>query len=130
MSFRHRKAETPSSETSLSEFYQPTVTDSCKNSFSYEYDENEDITNKVRRREVDSNLTDRKVCIAQFNFVANELSLRRNVKSNVDLEEMINVKYLCAGSNSHIFSAIWNGQDVIVKVHIVDYSRTPAVLWD
>lgn len=117
-SFHHRKAELTSTETSLSELYQ---TDSSKNSFTYEDDENEDIVNKLLQRKVDCNLTDKKVCIAQFNFIANALSLRRNVQRNVDLEEMINVKYLCAGSNSHIFSAIWEGQNVIVKVNIVGH---------
>jgi hypothetical protein len=54
----------------------------------------------------------------QFHFVADSLSLRRNVDRNIDLEDMQHVKFLCAGSNSHIFSATWNDKPVIVKVTI------------
>lgn len=52
----------------------------------------------------------------QFSFIADSLSLRRNVNRHIDLEEMQNVKYMCAGSNSHIFSATWKDKPVIVKV--------------
>lgn len=52
----------------------------------------------------------------QFYFVADSLALRRDVDRHIDLEEMQHVKFLCAGSNSHIFSATWNDKPVIVKV--------------
>ena len=57
------------------------------------------------------------VCdIDHFYFVADSLALRRNINRRIDLEEMTNVNYVCAGSNSHIFSATWNNKNVIIKV--------------
>ena len=51
-----------------------------------------------------------------FDFSSQALLLRRDIDRQINLEEMANVKYLCAGSNSHIFSATWQNQSVIVKV--------------
>ena len=56
--------------------------------------------------------------IPHFSFIPEALALRRNVNRRVDLEEMANVNYVCAGSNSHIFSATWRNQNVIIKVSI------------
>lgn len=52
----------------------------------------------------------------QFNFVPKALPILRDIDRNVNLEEMTNVKFVCPGSNSHIFSATWRNQNVIVKV--------------
>jgi hypothetical protein len=54
--------------------------------------------------------------LPEFNFVVNSLSIRRNVGRQLMLEDLENIKYVCSGSNSLIFSAIWNNQDVVVKV--------------
>lgn len=54
--------------------------------------------------------------LPEFNFVVNSLSIRRNVGRQLLLEDLENITYVCSGSNSLIFSAIWNNKDVVVKV--------------
>ena len=54
--------------------------------------------------------------MSKFNFVVNSLPIRRRVGKHMILKDLENVTYLCAGSNSLIFSAIWKNQDVVVKV--------------
>ena len=56
------------------------------------------------------------VSVKEFNFTPDLMAQRRNIDRQIDFDEMSNVKYLCAGSNSHIFSAIWHNQNVIIKV--------------
>ena len=52
----------------------------------------------------------------RFEFTSLALQQRRDIDRRINLDEMGNVKYLCAGSNSHIFSASWQNQNVIIKV--------------
>ena len=52
----------------------------------------------------------------EFSFFIEDLPIRRNIIRDVDLEELVNLEYVTEGSSSHIFSAIWEDEQVIVKV--------------
>ena len=57
-----------------------------------------------------------------FDFNIIELSLLRNINRRVDLNEMVSLEYVTDGSHSQVYSAVWNNQQVIVKViHVVFY---------
>lgn len=52
----------------------------------------------------------------EFAFFIDDLPIKRDVNRNVDLEELVDLEYITEGSSSHIFSAVWQDQPVIVKV--------------
>jgi hypothetical protein len=52
----------------------------------------------------------------EFSFFIDDLPIKRDVNRNVDLEELVDLEYITEGSSSHIFSAVWQDQPVIVKV--------------
>lgn len=54
----------------------------------------------------------------QFDFDVTDLPLLRDIDRRVDLNDVIGLEYLSSGSNSQIYSAVWQGQRVIVKVRI------------
>ena len=60
---------------------------------------------------------------SKFNFVVNSLSIRSDVDKHMILEDLEDIKYLCAGSNSLIFRALWEDQDVVVKVTLKDITH-------
>jgi hypothetical protein len=45
-----------------------------------------------------------------------DLPLLRDIDRKVDLNDVVGLEYLSTGSNSQIYSAVWNNQRVIVKV--------------
>jgi hypothetical protein len=51
-----------------------------------------------------------------FSFNIIELPLRKRLNRQVDLREMTNLEYLTEGSNSHVYTGVWNNQSVIIKV--------------
>ena len=51
-----------------------------------------------------------------FDFNIIDLSLLRNINRRVDLNEMVSLEYVTDGSHSQVYSAVWNNQQVIVKV--------------
>jgi serine/threonine protein kinase len=51
-----------------------------------------------------------------YSFKISRLEIRRHINRQVDLNDFTNMAYLTEGSNSHIFSAMWNNQPVIVKM--------------
>jgi hypothetical protein len=51
-----------------------------------------------------------------FSFNIDKLSVKREINRNVDLNEMTHMSFVTEGSNSHIFSAVWNNRNVIIKV--------------
>lgn len=53
---------------------------------------------------------------SMFNFVVNSLPIKTNIGEHVALEDLLDITYLCQGSNSLIFSATSMEQDVVVKV--------------
>ena len=95
--------------------YTLALTDSCKSTMSADesrFDEKGDVNQP-------SSCPQRTQIIygtGQFDFLHRSLPILRRIDRNVNLEEMSNVKFVCPGSNSHIFSAIWRNQSVIVKV--------------
>jgi hypothetical protein len=52
----------------------------------------------------------------EFSFFIDDLPIKREVNRDVDLEELVDLEYITEGSSSHIFSAVWQDQPVIVKV--------------
>lgn len=60
------------------------------------------------------NKPQRPVKIFDFNIV--NLPLLRDINRRVDLNEMVALEYVTGGSHSQIYSAMWHGQSVIVKV--------------
>ena len=52
----------------------------------------------------------------QFDILPKSLPTLQRIDRNVNLDEITNVEFVCRGSNSHIFSATWRDQNVIVKV--------------
>lgn len=52
----------------------------------------------------------------EFGFDINELVVHSTVDTNVSSEEFSDMEFITEGSNSHIFSAMWRGQLVIVKM--------------
>jgi hypothetical protein len=51
-----------------------------------------------------------------FDFDIAELPILRDIDRRVDLNNVIGLEYLSSGSNSQIYSAVYNNQRVIVKV--------------
>ena len=51
-----------------------------------------------------------------FSHHIDDLPVLRNLNGMVDLDEMKDLEYLTEGSHSHIFSAHWKGQPVIIKM--------------
>ena len=51
-----------------------------------------------------------------FGFDISTLAIRTPIETDVNSDEFTDMEYLTEGSNSHIFSAKWRGQIVIVKV--------------
>ena len=51
-----------------------------------------------------------------FSFKISNLEIRRDINRQVDLQEFTNMAFLTEGSNSHIFSATWQNQPVIIKM--------------
>ena len=100
---------------SIGSGYTLALTDSCKSTMSADesrFDKNGDVNQP-------SSCHQRTQIVygsGQFDFLSGSLPILRRIDRNVNLEEMSNVKFVCPGSNSHIFSAIWRNQSVIVKV--------------
>ena len=63
-----------------------------------------------------------------FAFPLELLEVRRGFDRNVNLEEAENLQYLCQGSNSHVFTAVWKNQDVIIKMLQNDKIRCTLAL--
>lgn len=53
---------------------------------------------------------------SMFNFVVNSLPIKIVIGERVALEDLVDITYLCQGSNSLIFTATSMGHDVVVKV--------------
>ena len=51
-----------------------------------------------------------------FDYHITDLPLLRDINRRVDLNEMVALEYVTGGSHSQIYSAMWHGQSVIVKV--------------
>mmetsp|Transcript_34524 Transcript_34524/g.32891 ORF Transcript_34524/g.32891 Transcript_34524/m.32891 type:complete len:387 (-) Transcript_34524:298-1458(-) len=51
-----------------------------------------------------------------FDFDIAELPILRNIDRRVDLNNVAGLEYLSSGSNSEIYSAVWDNQRVIVKM--------------
>jgi hypothetical protein len=51
-----------------------------------------------------------------FDFPIRDLPIKRNIPRNVSMNEFKNILYLATGSSSNIYSAVWDGQLVIIKV--------------
>ena len=65
----------------------------------------------------------------QFDILPKSLPILQRIDRNVNLEEITNVKFVCAGSNSHIFSATWRDQNVIVKVKSLQISNYASIVY-
>lgn len=52
----------------------------------------------------------------EFSYFIDDLPVKRDISRDVDLEELVDLEYVTEGSSSHIFSAIWREEQVIVKV--------------
>lgn len=55
----------------------------------------------------------------EFSFFIDDLPIKRDISRDVDLEELVDLEYVTEGSSSHIFSAIWRDEQVIVKVMLI-----------
>jgi len=67
-------------------------------------------------------------CSGDFGFDINALTIQRPIETNVDSDEFTDMEYLTEGSNSHIFSARWRGQVVIVKMLQVEKAHNTIAL--
>jgi len=67
-------------------------------------------------------------CSGDFGFDINALMIQRPIETNVDSDEFTDMEYLTEGSNSHIFSARWRGQVVIVKMLQVEKAHNTIAL--
>lgn len=95
--------------------YTIALTDSCKSTISA----NESRFDESGDENQPSSCHQKSQIIygsGQFDVLPRSLPILRRIDRNVNLEEMTNVKFVCPGSNSHIFSATWRNQNVIVKV--------------
>ena len=63
----------------------------------------------------------------EFGFDISTLAIRTPIETDVNSDEFTDMEYLTEGSNSHIFSAKWRGQIVIVKVKLV--CKHDEVIW-
>lgn len=70
------------------------------------------------------NKPQRPVKIFDFNII--NLPLLRDINRRVDLNEMVALEYVTGGSHSQIYSAMWHGQSVIVKVRQCVWTCTHA----
>ena len=52
----------------------------------------------------------------EFGYFIDDLPVKRDILREVDLEELVDLEYITEGSSSHIFSASWRDEQVIVKV--------------
>lgn len=52
----------------------------------------------------------------EFGYFIDDLPIKRDIMREVDLEELADLEYVTEGSSSHIFSASWRDEPVIVKV--------------
>lgn len=59
-----------------------------------------------------------------FDYHITDLPLLRDINRRVDLNEMVALEYVTGGSHSQIYSAMWHGQSVIVKVRYAVLART------
>ena len=60
-----------------------------------------------------------------FDYHITDLPLLRDINRRVDLNVMVALEYVTGGSHSQIYSAMWHGQSVIVKVRHAAIKRTP-----
>ena len=58
--------------------------------------------------------------VAEFSYYIEDLPIKRNILRDVDLEELVDLEYVTEGSSSHVFSALWMDEQVIVKVIVND----------
>ena len=52
----------------------------------------------------------------EYGYFIDDLPIKKNILREVDLEELVDLEYITEGSSSHIFSASWRDEEVIVKV--------------
>ena len=63
-----------------------------------------------------------------FSYSFDNLELKTIIPRNLTLTDVENLEYLTAGSNSHVFSAIWKNQPVIVKILQNEQMLNPVAL--
>ena len=57
----------------------------------------------------------------EFSYFIDDIPIKRDILRDVDLEELVDLEYVTEGSSSHIFSAIWRDEPVIVKVSFLHF---------
>ena len=63
-----------------------------------------------------------------FSYSFDKLALKTIIPRNLTLTDLESLEYLTAGSNSHVFSAIWKNQPVIVKILQNEQMLNPVAL--
>ena len=92
-----------------------------ENSLSKDHDDDEDDAASahftVNTQKFHDACEVRRSAAGDFVFPLQQLGARRtDIDRHVDLETLVNLAYMCAGSNSHIFTASWKNQPVIIKL--------------